>query len=214
MTLAAIGVGATAGAVAGVVLWQWLRTGTYRVEEDTPRMTLHRSWLAVPGATLLGGLAGGMNEPWVGAAAWIYLVGAVALIWIDLDVHRVPDRYLRWWAPILLGAVTIAAGAGSTHGWATLGTALAGAGAMALLFLILAIVGSMGLGDVKLAAVTGLMLGTFGGSAVIVGSVAAFAVGAAAGIVLMLRGAHRTSHVAFGPAIIIGATAAIAQAGL
>ena len=80
------------------------------------------------------------------------------VVWIDLDVHRVPDRVLRRWAPALLAAVLLAAPA-ATAGWGVLVTAILAAAAMAALFFVLAVVGSMGLGDVKLAGVTGLMLG-------------------------------------------------------
>ena len=204
--------GMAAGAVAGSHLWRWLRTGDYRIEEDHPRLSLARSWLVVPTAAAAGGLAGVLGDPWLAAAAWIYLVGAVSVVWIDLDVHRVPDRVLRRWAPALLAAVVLAAAAG-TAGWGALVTALLAAASMGALFLVLAVVGSMGLGDVKLAGVTGLMLGALGWSAVTTGVVAGFGAGAVAALWLLVRGASRDSHLAFGPAIIIGAALAIARAG-
>ena len=200
--------GMAAGGVAGGLLWRWLRTGDYRIEEDHPRLRLARSWLVVPTAAAAGGLAGVLGDPWLAAAALIYLVGAVSVVWIDLDVHRVPDRVLRRWAPALLAAVVLAAAA-----WGALVTALLAAASMGALFLVLAVVGSMGLGDVKLAGVTGLMLGALGWSAVTTGVVAGFGAGAVAALWLLVRGASRDSHLAFGPAIIIGAALAIARAG-
>ena len=204
--------GMAAGGVAGGLLWRWLRTGDYRIEEDHPRLCLDRSWLVVPTAAAAGGLAGVLADPWLAAAAWIYLVGAVSVVWIDLDVHRVPDRVLRRWAPVLLAAVVLAAAAG-TAGWGVLVTAILAAAAMGALFLVLAVVGSMGLGDVKLAGVTGLMLGALGWSAVTTGVVAGFGVGADAALTRLLRVDITDSHHAFGPAIIIGAALAIARAG-
>ena len=212
MTLWTILVGALAGALAGAALWRWLRTGIYRIDEDEPRLRLDRSWAVVPSAAVGGALAGVLADPWLAIAAWIYLVGAVSLIWIDLDVHRVPDRVLRWWAPALLAAVLLGAAAGA-GGWHVLVTAVLAGLAMAVLFFVLAVVGSMGLGDVKLAAVTGLMLGALGWSAVTTGVLAGFVAGAIAAVWLLIRGASRTSHLAFGPAIIVGAAAAIARAG-
>ena len=160
----------------------------------------------------LAASAGMLTEPWLVIAAWIYLVVSVSVIWIDLDVHRVPDRVLRWWAPVLLAAVTLAAATGS-GGWGILLTGLLAAAAMAVLFFVLAAVGSMGLGDVKLAAVTGLMLGALGWPVVTTGVLAGFVAGAVAAVWLLLRGASRTSHLAFGPAIIVGAAAAVARVG-
>ena len=204
--------GMAAGGVAGGLLWRWLRTGDYRIEEDHPRLSLDRSWLVIPTAAAAGGLAGVLTDPWLAAGAWIYLVGSVSVVWIDLDVHRVPDRLLRRWAPVLLAAVLLAAAAG-TAGWGVLVTAILAAAAMGALFFVLAVVGSMGLGDVKLAGVTGLMLGALGWSAVSTGVVAGFGAGAVAALWLLVRGASRDSHLAFGPAIIIGAAVAIARAG-
>ena len=133
MTLWTILVGALAGALAGAALWRWLRTGIYRIDEDEPRLRLDRSWAVVPSAAVGGALAGVLADPWLAIAAWIYLVGAVSLIWIDLDVHRVPDRVLRWWAPALLAAVLLGAAAGA-GGWHVLVTAVLAGLAMAVLF--------------------------------------------------------------------------------
>lgn len=212
MTLWTVLVGAAGGTLAGATLWRWLRTGSYRLDEDEPRLSLNRSWLVIPTASAAGGLAGVLADPWLAIAAWVYLVGAVSVIWIDLDVHRVPDRVLRWWAPALLAAVVLAAAAG-TGGWGVLVTGVLAGVAMGVLFFALAVVGSMGLGDVKLAAVTGLMLGALGWGAVTTGVVAGFVAGAIAAVWLLVRGASRTSHLAFGPAIIVGAAVAIARAG-
>jgi leader peptidase (prepilin peptidase)/N-methyltransferase len=212
VTLWTILVGAVGGALAGAALWRWLRTGAYRIGEDEPRLSLDRSWAVVPAAAAGGALAGVLADPWLAIAAWLYLVGSVSVIWIDLDVHRVPDRVLRWWAPELFVAVVLAASAG-TGGWGVIVTGVLAGLAMAVLFFVLAVVGSMGLGDVKLAAVTGLMLGALGWSAVTTGVLAGFVAGAIAAVWLLIRGASRTSHLAFGPAIIVGAAAAIARAG-
>lgn len=213
MTLPTVLIGAAAGLVAGVVTWRWLRTTSYRRDGDLPRLPARLAWLAVPAAASAGALSGVAAEGWLAASAWVYLVGAVPLVWIDLDVHRVPDRVLRWWSPALLLALVVATSVGDS-GWGRLGTAAAGAAAMGLLFLILALVGSMGLGDVKLACVTGLMLGALGWGAVMTGVVVAFLAGAVGAVWLLARGATRDSHLAFGPAIIAGAAVAIVRAGL
>jgi len=210
MNGASIACGAAAGLAAGVGLWRWLRDGGYRRPEDEPRLQLGRAWLVVPGAGAAGAAAGMLPSWWLITVGWVYLVGAVALVWIDLDVHRVPDRVLVWWAPAVSASVLMAAG---MQGWGLLWGASAGAAAMGALFLVLGLVGSMGLGDVKLAAVTGLAVGALGAEAVVTTVVSGFAVAALAGICLLARGADRQSHLAFGPAIVVGAVAAIARAG-
>ena len=213
VNLATTLIGAATGMVAGVPLWVWLRTGRYRLSEDQPRLNLAHTKVVVPAAAAAGALAGVLGDPWLVIAAWVYLVGAVSVVWIDLDVHRVPDRLLRWWAPALLASLVVAAAMGD-GGWGMLMTALLSSAALAVLFLVLALVGSMGLGDVKLAGVTGLMLGALGWAAVTTGVAAGFAAGAGAALWMLARGARASSHLAFGPAIIVGAAAAIARVGL
>lgn len=213
VNLATTLIGAAAGMGAGVALWVWLRTGRYRLSEDHPRLNLTQTKVVVPAAAAAGTLAGVLGAPWLVLAAWVYLVGSVSVVWIDLDVHRVPDRVLRWWAPALLSSLVLAAAVGG-GGWGMLVTALLSGAALAVLFLVLAVVGSMGLGDVKLAGVTGLMLGALGWDAVTTGVAAGFAAGAVAALWMLVRGARASSHLAFGPAIIVGAAAAIARVGL
>ena len=90
--------------------------------------------------------------------------------------------------------------------------ALAGAG-LALLYLImfLASPASIGLGDGKLAASVGTALGWLGWRTLMTGTVACFlAAGLFAVLLLALRRAKRTDHMAFGPFILLGALTAIA----
>jgi leader peptidase (prepilin peptidase)/N-methyltransferase len=142
---------------------------------------------------------------------FVYLLGGVALTWIDLDVHRIPDRVLVWWAPVI--GVGLVGAAARTGQWDLVLGAVLGALGLGAVFLGLAWWGSMGLGDVKLAVVTGMLLGCLGLDAVVTALVAGFAAAAAAGVVLLACGADRRSHIAFGPAIVVGAAVAIAVHG-
>ena len=202
--------GAGAGAAAGVTLWLRARTGAYRRPEDLPRANLGRSWAIVPMAGAGGAVAGLLEGP-LAVVAWLYLVIGALLVWIDLDVHRIPDATLARWAPVLLLAVTVTA---AFTTWTTLWWALAAAAALGVLYLLLALFGSMGLGDVKLAAVTGLVVGPLGLGATITAVFASFVFAAIAGVAMMVRGAGRRAHLAFGPAIVAGAAVAIARVGL
>lgn len=201
-------VGGLAGLSAGVLAWRLvLRPAGYRREDETPRLQASRSVWTLPVFALAGSLAG-ILPGWWPLSAWVYLVGGVLLGWIDIDVHRIPDRITVLWGPALVVAITVATG---MHGsW----SALLGAGWGGLVFgaaaLVMALVGTMGLGDVKLATITGLLLGALGWpTSVVHGGMAALAAGALIGIVLVLCGRAATTHMPFGPAIITGAAASI-----
>ena len=201
----AVLVGAVAGLLAGVVLWRWLRTGTYRYDTDEPRSRLERSWAVVP-LTAAASVVAGLT-PWpLTAAAGVYLVGGAALVWIDLDVHRIPDAVTRVWGPLVTAAVVVPAVVTGEYG--LLWRAAAGALALGLLFGVLAFF-SLGLGDVKLALVTGLVVGPLGVTGVVTALVATCAVAAAMGVGLLLRGAGRKAHLAYGPALVAGAAVAL-----
>src|SRR5690606_25579634 len=132
-----------------------LRTGSYRRRDDVPRVALGWSWLVIVMAAAGAAAASTLGLP-LAVPAGIYLVVASALVWIDVDVHRVPDAVLAVLAPVL--AVAVLAAAAATGQWSLLGWALAGAAGLGAVFLVLALVGSMGLGDVKLAATTGIVI--------------------------------------------------------
>ena len=203
--------GASAGLVAGIPLWRWLRDGSYRRVDDQPRSSLQHAWVVVVMTTSAGGLAGAC-QGWLAVAAWLYLVGGAVVTWVDLDVHRVPNRVLAAWVPVLFGSLALAAVTTGDRG--ILGGAAIGAAVLGGLFLMLALVGSMGLGDVKLAAVTGLPLGAMGWASLTTALFACFAAAAVAGVWLLIRGVSRRAHLAFGPAILVGGAAAVIQFGL
>ena len=141
----------------------------------------------------------------LGIGAW--------LIVVDIGTHRLPDRIVL---PTLAGAMALVGAEGAATGNAARMTgALWG---MLLLGGFYAILrglsrGGLGGGDVKLAAVIGLILGWHGGQALIVGSAAAFVLGAVYALGLIaLRRADRRTHIAFGPWMILGAVLGIAAA--
>jgi leader peptidase (prepilin peptidase)/N-methyltransferase len=81
-------------------------------------------------------------------------------------------------------------------------------------YLVLALVspggGGLGFGDVKLAGVLGLLLGWLGWGPVVVSVLGAFVSGGVLALILLLAGrAGRSSHIAFGPSMIVGAWVAV-----
>lgn len=134
----------------------------------------------------------------LGIGAW--------LIAIDLRTHRLPNRIvlLTLAAVIVLVAIDAAA-TGESSGMvrALLGMLLLG-GFYALLRLISR--SGMGGGDVKLAAVIGVVLGWHGWPQFVIGAASAFVLGSLYALALiLLRRASGATHIAFGPWMIAGA---------
>jgi leader peptidase (prepilin peptidase) / N-methyltransferase len=131
---------------------------------------------------------------------------SVALTMIDIDVHRLPNAIV--YPAYLVGASLLGAAAivgGETQ---RILPAVIGMAASVLFYGIMAFVypGGMGLGDVKLAGVIGMLLGYFGWAQLAVGSIAAFVLGAVFGVALIvIRRAGRKSGIPFGPWMIAGA---------
>ncbi|MGN8027074.1 prepilin peptidase [Microbacterium sp. 22242] len=146
------------------------------------------------------------------ALAHLGLLGIGArLIVVDIDTHRLPDRIVL---PTLAGTVALVLAEALLTGerdpltGAQWGMLLLG-GFYALLRLLSR--GGLGGGDVKLAAVIGLVLGWHGGQALLVGAAAAFVLGAAHALGLIaLRRADRRTHIAFGPWMIVGGVLGVA----
>lgn len=117
---------------------------------------------------------------------------------IDLREHRLPDRltlpgYLAALAGVALGVL----------GGDPALPALLGGGAFLALFLVLAVGGGMGFGDVKLAGVLGIVLGAQGFAAAATGLFAAFLSGGVAAAVLLAR-KGLGARLPFGPFLLLG----------
>lgn len=143
--------------------------------------------------------------------AYLYLAAvAVALALIDLDVHRLPDAIVL---PSVVVAVVLLAVAAALGGdWGSLARAVAGGVVLfgAYLVMLVAYPAGMGLGDVKLAAVLGVYLGWLGWGVLAVGAMAAFLLGGAFAVVLVVRGrAGRGSGIPFGPWMLLGAAVGV-----
>lgn len=139
------------------------------------------------------------------AMLWFAAI-TIALTAIDLDTHRLPDAIVLPSYPVL--AALLGAAAVLTADLDSAARAAAGAGILFALYLTLALISprGMGMGDVKLAGVLGLMLGWAGWDALAVGALAAFLLGGLVGVTLIVLGrARRSTGIPFGPWMLGGA---------
>ncbi len=139
---------------------------------------------------------------------------AVLLAVIDLQHRVLPNRVLVPSAATGAALLTLAAVLGSD--WAALLRAGLGAVVLFAVFLVMALVSprGMGMGDVKLAGLLGLGLGWLGWGAVVVGAAGGFVVQAAVALVLLTtRRIGMRAELPFGPAMLVGAAAAVGWSG-
>ena len=154
---------------------------------------------------------GGSSAPGWAIPAYLYLAGiAVALAFIDLDTHRLPNSIVL--PAIVVAPALLAIASGATGDWAAFVRALAGGAVLfaAYFLMLIAYPAGMGFGDVKLAAVLGMYLGWIGWGALVVGGFAAFLLGGVFSIgLLVMHRAGRKTGIPFGPWMILGALVGI-----
>lgn len=149
---------------------------------------------------------------WLVVIVHLVLLGVGGwLLVIDARTHRLPNRIVlpALAAVLMLAAIdAVATGQAPALLRAMLGMLILG-GFYAVLRLFSR--AGMGGGDVKLAAVIGVILGWHGWQELAVGAAAAFVLGALYAMVLIVvRRANRFTRIAFGPWMIIGAVLGIA----
>lgn len=168
-----------------------------------------------PAVELATAVLFGLVGLWLGWStalpAFLYLTAlALALVLIDLDVHRLPDALVLPAYPVtavLLGLASWSAGDATS----LLRMAVGGLGLFGLYFvLMVAKPGGMGFGDTKLAGVLGMVLGWLGWGPLVVGAFGAFVIGGVFSAVLMATGRARlSSAIPFGPWMVAGAAAGV-----
>lgn len=139
------------------------------------------------------------------ATLWFIAV-AVALTVIDLHTHLLPNRVVYPSVIVVLVLELVAAIAAGA--WHSLLTAVLGLVTLGGLYLLVAFISpkGMGLGDVKYAALIGLVLGWHGWAYTVLGLVLPFLIGAVFALALLLaRRANRKTGIPFGPSMSLGA---------
>lgn len=164
-------------------------------------------WLLATSAYAWTGTVTGVIAAVVMLAAFLYLASiSVALAFIDLDTHTLPNRIVLPAYPIsavLLGLAGLLGGEPER-----LVTSLIGGTALFAAYFAMAFAypGGMGFGDVKLAGVLGLFLGWLGWGPLAVGAFSAFMLGGLFSLILVIvRRANRRTAIPFGPWMIAGA---------
>ncbi len=204
-------------ALAGLGLGLWLArelaTTAYRLDDESGRRPGPPALVAVAVPALWGVLAwrlGGLSD---GAVLPAYLLLAwvgVALFWVDVDVHRLPEGLTLPTVPALV--VLLAVASATTGDWGALLRAAVCGAAGWLVYAVLAVVvpGGLGLGDATLGGLVAVPLGYLGWGVPILGFVLAYLLSGVVAVVgLALRRLTLRSHIAFGPFIVVGALAAL-----
>jgi leader peptidase (prepilin peptidase)/N-methyltransferase len=160
--------------------------------------------LATAGLVVLAAI--GYPNPWqaVLVAGLLALMPGIALI--DLRHRIIPNR-LTYPSLILFSLVIVLArliGEAADPVRAGIGLLLYGG----ILFIVAVVSRGMGMGDVKLAALIGLVLGSLGLRFVGVAAGAAIAFGGLGGLVALGMGKGRKSAIPFGPYLAAGAVVA------
>jgi leader peptidase (prepilin peptidase)/N-methyltransferase len=197
-----------------IALGPWLARVAVRLaaREETARPSAVRT----AGTTaLLAGLLAGAGEltglrPATVALAWAAGAGVV-LGSVDLLAHRLPDRVTYPAALICAGAFLVDAAVLDSWGALVRGLA-AGVGALAVAGLgWLVSPQGLGLGDVKLLGLLGLVLGWFGWGLLLTGVFLGLLTGAAVSLVLLaVRRVGWRTAIPFGPPLLAGAVLALA----
>lgn len=178
----------------------------------------NRRWYVGAGAsrTVLGataavsvvlGLLAGAAARWSAVLPAYVVLAAVSVVLVVVDVahHRLPNRVL--YPGAVASAVLLAVAAAVQHDWWDVLRAVEAAGAVYVVFFVLALISprSLGMGDVRLAALLGAYLGFRSWPLVYLGLLAGFVIAAGIAVVLLAaRRATRTTALPFGPALILG----------
>ena len=169
------------------------------ISASYPALELTTAALVVAGAVAY-------ERPWVAVMIAAFLSLMPAISWIDIRHRIIPNRITY---PAFLGFSGYVAVAwlfdGGTDPLRGAIGALAYAG---VLFLVALVSRGMGMGDVKLALVIGVVLGSLGLRFVGVAAAAAVVFGGVGGLVALAVGRDRKSMIPFGPYMAAGAVVA------
>ena len=199
--LLALGAAVVGPLLAWLALVPWvranLRTAAWRRAASV--------WLVVAVSVTFAVVTAVVGLAWTLPALLLFTACGAAIAAVDLLERRIPNRMLLVATPAVAFAILVGAvGRGSA---APLLWTAVGAVGLFLVYLVIALLApsAMGMGDVKLAALVGGVLGFVGPAAILGGAVAIALVGGVAAVIVLLarRGGVRDG-VPYGPALVIG----------
>ncbi|WP_104524024.1 prepilin peptidase [Blastococcus atacamensis] len=206
---AAVGLGAGAAANRAAASFPWGGSGERSGRAVRPPV------LELLTALLFALTALRFGPAWELPAFLAVVAAGVLLTVVDLRHRLLPNRVV---VPALVVTAALLALAAAVDGaWNSLLRALLAAAVLFAVYLGMALLspGAMGMGDVKLAALLGLVLGWLGWGAVLLGAFAGFVVQAA--LALLLLAARRITlkaQMPFGPAMLVGAALVVGSSGV
>lgn len=207
VTVAAVVAAAVVALVLGEALRRRLAARRYRYPHERELPEPRHGWMAFALALCWAGLVWAhLSRPVLLVVLLAATVPLLVLAAIDQDVHRLPDRLQKPFYPLL--ALGLLVPAFVEQDWSAYGRAVIGAVVGLVVYFLLALAGQggLGLGDVKLAGILGMLCAWFGWRELAFGLVAGFFVGALWGLQLVLRGkATRKDFIPLGPSLIVGA---------
>jgi leader peptidase (prepilin peptidase)/N-methyltransferase len=158
-------------------------------------------------AVLFAGASLAYDDVWVAALMAAFLAVLLAVSFIDVAHKVIPNRIVYPSIVVALVAIVLLDVTGRGLDWVdgVIGFAAFGGG---LLVIALISPRGMGMGDVKLAALIGLVTGSVALSHVAVAAGAAILLGGLGAIVLLAMGRGRKAKVPFGPYLAAGAAVA------
>jgi leader peptidase (prepilin peptidase) / N-methyltransferase len=207
---------AVLAAIVGAALGWWPLAAWARRSMNGERMPQHTVRIAAAAITavLFGALALRFGLTWILPALLVFAAASTVLTLVDLAEKRLPNAVV--FPTLGVVAVLLVPATWATGAWLSLLWALGGAAAMFAVYLVLALISpsSMGMGDVKLALVVGLLLGWFGLNAWLIGLLGAFVVGGVIALIaLALRRVTLRGSIPFGPSMLAGALIAVLIVG-
>lgn len=203
----ALGIVALTAAMLGFFLHRWLWRHIPKLAGAPMPAIVVDLGAAIATAVLVTAAVTAEGADWSGLAYSFFAIAAVQLSVIDWRLRILPNILVL--PSGLAGLVLLVASAAFEDRWDDLVRALTGAVLLFLLYLVLALVSpkSLGMGDVKLAAMVGLYLAFQGWTSLLLGAIAGFLIGGLIGVTLICAcRARLKSLIPFGPSILTGAT--------
>jgi len=207
---------AVVAAIVGAALGWWPLAAWTQRSTKGERMPLRtvRVAGAVITAVTFGALALRFGLAWILPALLVFAAASTVLALVDLAEKRLPNAVI--FPTLGVVGVLLVPPTWVSGEWIALLWAIGGSAGMFVVYFVLALISpsSMGMGDVKLALVIGLLLGWFGLNAWLIGLLAAFVVGGLVAIVALLaRRVTLRGSIPFGPSMLAGTMIALLVVG-